>query len=217
MRYLDRHALAKIIEYERLADVDQEQRDLRSAEVEQWLTVAYDHASTEGRVAFVDLQKPAGVAWPWSAFETRTVDLSSFDDDLTKMIDRAPPVLLLVLLRDTTEPELTDPDNWLGDGDEWIPLRDALLSWAPKKIESYMNTGIWSPPAENIDANDAGTQGGSIDDQSDSAGDTRPEDSSPPVATPPEIPSVWKSWQLWTAVGVAVVATFGVSRIGRGG
>ena len=222
MRHLDRHGIALLVEYAELVDGAPGARASRSAELEQWLTVAYDRATEAGRVAFVELVNSSGGEWPWSAVTPIQVDLTELEDDLARAIDRAPPALVLLVLEGTKEPEFTDPDNWLGDGDEWIPLRDALLSWSPEVIESFMSKGIWSPSTVKVDASepqgsDAGTGG-----EAPSGGEDPKEDGGG-VFTPPApgsgsspASSVWKSWQLWTAVGVAAVATYGLTRVRRG-
>jgi hypothetical protein len=222
MRHLDRHGIALLIEYGGLLEASAEARAARSAEVEEWLKVAYDRATEAGRVLFVELQGEASGEWPWNAVTPIQVDLSEQEDDVVRAIDRAPAALLLLVLRDTTEPEFTDPDNWVGDGVEWIPLRDALLSWDPETIESYMSTGIWSPPIIKTDASEpqksdagaGGTNGGGVTPGQETGGVTPPQPT--PTPAPTVAPSVWRSWQLWAAVGVAAVATYGLTRVRRG-
>lgn len=225
MRHLDRHGLALLVEYAALIDASDEARAARSAEVEEWLTVAYDRASEAGRVAFVGLVKAGGGEWPWAAVTPIQVELSELQDELARAIDRAPPALVLLVLASTNEPEFTDPDNWLGDGDEWIPLRDALLSWAPETIESYMSTGTWSPPIIKVDASDppksepgSGSPGEGVEPGQTPGGAVPPSQGPAPAPAPaPTLaPSVWKSWQLWAAVGVAAAATYGLTRMRRG-
>ena len=221
MRHLDRHAIALLIEYAGLVvEGTVEARAARSAEVEQWLTIAYDRATQAGRTAFVELVKAGGGEWPWSAVTPIPVELSELSDDLARAIHRAPPAVVLVVLESTSEPEFIDPDNWLGDGDEWIPLRDALLSWAPETMERYMSTGAWSPPIIKTDASEPHTSEpapGSGSSGEGIKGGQRPGGIVPPTQPgSAPVPSVWRSWQLWTAVGVAAAATYGLTRIRRG-
>ena len=225
MRHIDRHALAMLIEYEKLTSATPEIRAARSSDVENWLKIVHDRATEQGRKTFVDLVNSSGGEWPWSGVTPIQVDLAGLDDDLAAAIDRAPPALLLLVLQDTSEPELLDPDNWIGDGEEWIPLRDALLSWSPETIETFMNKGIWSPPV-SVDASpsQSGAEPGADSGSADipPAGGQEPAQEPSGTPTPPAraptqaTPSIWKSWQLWTSVGVAVVATYGVMRVRRG-
>jgi hypothetical protein len=222
MRYVDRHALSMLLSYVPLAEASPELRAARSSEVEKWLTVVYDRAPDEARKVFVELLGESSHQWPWSAVVPLQVDLAGLEDDVAGAIDRAPPALVLVLLEDTSEAEFLDPDNWIGDGEEWIPLRDALLSWSPETIESFMSKGIWSPPV-NVDASEPQTDAGAGTGDMPAGGGSPPKEEpgsggpSQPVPSPsPSQRPIWKSWQLWAAVGVTAVATYGLTRVRRG-
>jgi len=203
VQYLDRHALAKLTEYVRLRDAPVEARATRSEEVELWLTVAYDRATDVARQAFVDLVQGVPGGWPWTAVTPVQVDLSDVSVQLVEDLERAPPALILILMRSSLDPDTADPTNYLGDGSEWEPLRHALITWTPDRIEAFMRDGIWSPVT--TDADEPDTEPVDTSGPKSDAPETTDSKESPTPRPAPVIP-MWKMWQTWALVGGVALA-----------
>lgn len=220
MRYLDRHRLSLLARYSELAALAAGDRAPHTEAVALFVRVAFDQASLHGRALFVELTKAApGAQWPWSAVTPVDVELES-DDDLIHDLRHAPPALVLLIARDTAEPELLDPGNWLGDGD-WTALKHGVTNWAPQTIEAFIDTSGWRTPdvlpveseplPEPIDDIENTPSPAFEERSADGPGngelDTPPPEPIAPVASPP----LWKSWEFWAAAGVIGLSAWGLS------
>ena len=219
MRYLDRHKLPLLARYATLATQTAEERAPHAEAIALFVRVAFDQASLHGRELFVELTKAKpGSQWPWSAVIPIDVDLES-DDDLLHELRHVPPALVLLIARDTSEPELLDPGNWLGDDDDWTALKRGLTNWTPQTIEAFADASGWRTPDELPDQPEplpepvddtvpTEFEERSADDASKRELDTPSPEHVAPV-TPP--PSIWKSWEFWAAAGVLGLSAWGLT------
>ncbi len=221
MRYLDRHRLSLLARYARLATQAAEERAPHAEAISLFVRVAFDQASLHGRELFVELTKATpGAEWPWSAVIPIDVQLDS-DDDLIRELTHVPPALVLLIARDTSEPELLDPGNWLGDGD-WTALKSSVTRWTPETFEAFIDASGWRSPdelpfqpeplPEPIDE----PPPPDVEERSEQEpGEREAVELDRPApdqhTTSPSPTPLWKTWEFWTAAGVVGLSAWGLT------
>ena len=216
MRYIDRHRLSLLARYVRLAAQAADERAPHAEAISLFVRVAFDQASLHGRELFVELTKATpGAEWPWSAVTPIDVQLDS-DDDLIRELAHVPPALVLLIARDTSEPELLDPGNWLGDGD-WTALKSSVTRWTPETFEAFIDATGWRSPdelpfrpeplPEPID--DPPPRPEEKPDEREAVELDKPAPGL--VATTPPPTPLWKTWKFWTAAGVVGLSAWGLT------
>ena len=181
-------------------------------EVEEWLSIQFDASVQSGRDVFLSTVKASELEWPWSAITPVTVDWSSTGDELAGTVRKAPPALVLLLLRSVDNPELLGPDNYLDDEAAAGPLRAALEDWSPDVLKILAGEAGWSAelptPQEPQEPQEP--------DSGDAPPTTAPKDPGEPQGQPTSTPpgeggkapnrAWWQRWETWAAVGVVTAA-----------